>query len=83
MEIKDLTVGELKKVLQETPRLKRSKNVIWADKRDGDDVELKVCAQAKRSTLQIIYKFKDRVPLRSVRCTKTRSETTCPKRTAS
>ena len=35
---------------------------MWAGKRDGDDVELKVSAQAKRSTLLIIYKFKDRVP---------------------
>ena len=58
---KPLTVGELKKVLQETPRLKRCKNVIWAGKRDGDNVELKVCVQAKRSTLLITYKFKDRV----------------------
>ena len=71
VEVKDLTVGELKKVLQETPRLKRSKNVIWAGKRDGDDVELKMCVQAKRSTLLIIHKFKDRVPTQ-----KSSSETT-------
>ena len=50
MEIKDLTVGEVKKVLQESPRLKRNKSVIWVGKRNGDEVELKVCVQAKRST---------------------------------
>ena len=62
MEIKDLTVGELKKSTSRNSANQEEQERVLACKRDGDDVELKVCVQAKRSTLLIIYKFKYRVP---------------------